>query len=283
MTINVDPPAVKIIAMSRNKYCFSFILLGFCVGLPIGSLAVQQGYIDRQSFDVTGVLPLAPIEGTARYELDRRIFRTTRSLHNTARWTLAVNDVQTDMAHMMSDFSCAAAIALTPEHAPRLAAILTKASADTDGETSMAKRHFKRLRPFQIDPGPICEPASNVENTYDYPSGHTTLGWTWANILAELLPKRAAQILARGRAYGESRIVCGVHNASAVEAGRTSASATLSVVRASPAYQTDFAAARQELAALRSTSTKLNRAQCQLQSDLVAQDIFKSSPRTAKP
>lgn len=249
--------------MSGNKYLLSLVLFGLCVGLPIASLALQQGYIDRQSFDVTAVLPPAPMKGTDRYELDRRIFRTTRALENTSRWTLAVNDVQTDTLHLMSDFSCAAGIALTPERAPRLAALLARASADTGAETSMAKRHFKRPRPFQIDPGPICEPVSDVENTYDYPSGHTTLGWTWANILAELLPERATQILARGRAYGESRIVCGVHNASGVEAGRTSASATLAVVRVRPAYERDFAAARQELAALRSTGTKPDRAQCQ--------------------
>jgi acid phosphatase (class A) len=269
--------------MSRNKYFLWLILLSLCVGPSIGLLALQQGYIDRQSFDVTGVLPLAPIEGTDRYELDRRIFRTTRVLQNTPRWTLAINDVQTDTPHLMSDFSCATEIVLTHERAPHLAALLTRASADTDAESSMAKRHFKRLRPFQIDQGPICEPASDVENTYDYPSGHTTLGWTWASILAELLPERAVQILARGRAYGESRIVCGVHNASAVEAGRTSASATLAVVRASPAYQTDFAAARQELAALRSTGAKPDRAQCQAESDLVAQDIFNRPPGTAAP
>jgi acid phosphatase (class A) len=262
--------------MSRHKYLLPLILLGLCVGPSIGLLALQEGYIDQQSFDVTVVLPAAPVKGTDRYEFDRRIFHATRGFQNTQCWTMATNDVRTDSPHLMSDFSCAAGIVLTPERAPRLAALLARAGADTDAETSKAKFHFKRLRPFLIDPGPICEPASDVENTYDYPSGHTTLGWTWASILAELLPERAVQLLARGRAYGESRIVCGVHNASAVEAGRTSASATLSVVRASPAYQTDFAAARQELATLKSTSAKLDRLQCQAESDLVAQDIFAS-------
>jgi len=269
--------------MLGNKYLLSLILLGLCIGPSIGLLALQQGYIDRQNFDVTGVLPLAPTEGTDRYELDRRVFRTTRALQNTPRWTMAINDVHTDAQHLMSDFSCATGIVLTPERTPRLAALLTRASLDTDGETSMAKLHFKRLRPFQIDQGPICQPASDVKNTYDYPSGHTTLGWTWASILAELFPERAAQILARGRAYGESRIVCGVHDASAVEAGRISASATLAVVRASPAYQTDFAAVREELVALRSANATPDRAQCQAESELVAQDIFKSSSEAAVP
>ncbi len=247
------------------------------LGLPVAAIALQQGYIDRGQFDVTSVLSAAPVEGSDSYEQDRRIFRSTRSLENTPRWTLAVNDVQTDTAHLMADFSCAAGITLSRALAPHLTLLMEKASADTDTETSMAKRHFKRLRPFQIDQGPICEPASDVQDTYDYPSGHTTLGWTWASILAQLLPERAAQILARGRAYGESRIVCGVHNASAVEAGRTSAAATLAVVRANATYQRDFLAAHRNCGGCGPSVAKPGAEQCRAEEALVAEDIFAPS------
>jgi len=255
----------------QSKYIAAFGLLALCA---VPAIAFQQGYIGRDSFNVTSILPAAPVEGSDRYELDRRIFRNTRALQNTTRWDMAVNDVQLDAAHMMADFSCAAGIGLTPEDAPRLTRLLTKASSDTDAESAIAKDHFKRLRPFKIDAGPICEPASDVERTYDYPSGHTTQGWTWATILAELLPERATAILARGRAFGESRIVCGVHNASAVDAGRTSASATLSVIRATQTYRDDFDAARGELRRLKALAAKPDDAQCKTEASLVAQDIF---------
>lgn len=261
----------------KSKY---LVALGLSVLCAAPAIAFRQGYIDRSRFDVTSVLPHAPVEGSDRYALDRRIFRDTRALQNTPRWAMAVNDVRLDAAHMMADFSCAAGITLSPGTAPRLARLLARASSDTEAETSMAKDHFKRLRPFLIDAGPICEPASDVKNSYDYPSGHTTEGWTWATILAELLPDRAAPILARGRAFGESRIVCGVHNASAVEAGRTSASATLSVIRATPDYRDDFDAARKELRGLQATAGKPDDAQCKAEENLVAQDIF--APYDAK-
>lgn len=262
--------------MRRAKYLFGFGLVALCAGLA-SSRAFEGGYIDRAGFDVTSALPDAPTEGTDRYELDREIFRHTRALDNTPRWAMAVNDVQLDATHMLADFSCAAGITLSPASAPRLVRLLTKASRDTDAESGIAKKHFKRLRPFKIDSGPICEPASDVANSYDYPSGHTTQGWTWALILAELLPERAQAILARGRAFGESRIVCGVHNASAVEAGRTSAAATLSVIRARPAYRDDFAAAQDEINGLRATGAKPDDAQCKAEAGLVAQDIFIST------
>jgi acid phosphatase (class A) len=242
------------------------------------SWAAGEGYIDRQTFDVTAVLPPAPLAGSDRYEMDRRVFHDTRFYENTPRWALAVNDYETDMAHMMADFSCATDIVLTSETAPALARLMTRAGNDTSAETSMAKQHFKRLRPFLIDQGPICQPAGEVENTYDYPSGHTTRGWTWAILLAELMPDRAGEILARGRAFGQSRIVCGVHNASAVEAGRISASATLAVMHGSPAFQADMIAARQELMTLAATGEKPDAGQCRAESTLVHMDLFNGAP-----
>ena len=62
------------------------------------------------------------------------------------------------------------------------------------------------------------------------------------------MPDRATPILTRARAYGESRLVCRVHNLSAVEAGRLGATTTMSAIAQTPAYQADFAAAKAELA-----------------------------------
>lgn len=111
--------------------------------------------------------------------------------------------------------------------------------------------------------------------SYDYPSGHATKGWTWALILSELLDDRAAPIMARGRAYGESRVVCGVHNMSAVEAGRMVASSTLTVIRTEPAYQDGVVAARRELDALRKASTPPAAQSCAAEEAVVNQPIFR--------
>jgi acid phosphatase (class A) len=64
-------------------------------------------------------------------------------------------------------------------------------------------------------------------------------------------PENGNALIARGRAIGDSRVVCGVHNASAVEAARLLTSSTMALVTATPEYQADLAAARAELAALR--------------------------------
>jgi acid phosphatase (class A) len=252
-----------------------WLVLGWMLGGPaLAQETVREGYLQSGAFDLLAVLPSAPVQGDARDQADRKIFRQTRAFAGSPRWVLAISDVKTDTASMMSDFSCAAGIVLTPASAPHLAALLDRAARDTGHQTGLAKNFYKRERPFKIDHGEICEPASDVANSFDYPSGHTTLGWTWATILAELLPDRATPILARGRAYGESRVVCGVHNASAVEGGRLSAAATLSAVRATPTYKVDFEAARGELTALQSLNGTLASGQCREERNLIEMNIF---------
>ena len=248
--------------------------------LGAGTMAAGQvgprGYLLPDAFDILRVLPPAPVTGDARDMADRAIFRSTRALQGTPRWEMATNDVKLSPADMMRDFSCAVGATLTPERAPLTAALMRRAGFDTARGSSIAKNFYKRRRPFLNDPGSTCQPPAEVADSYDYPSGHTTAGWTWATLLAQIAPDRATHILARGRAFGESRIVCGVHNASAVEAGRLSASATLTAMAADPAFQHDLAAARDEIAALRRCSGSEERqgGQCAGEAALVAQRVY---------
>lgn len=234
------------------------------------------GYLKPGAFDVLAVLPPAPKATDPRGLADRAIFKATRALQGSPRWAMATNDVKSAPADLFRDFNCAMGITMTPENAPRTAALLRRAMFDTGRQTGIAKTFYKRQRPFLIDRGPICQPASEVADSYDYPSGHTTAGWTMATLLAEIAPDRATALLARGRAYGESRIVCGVHNASAVEAGRLSASSTLTAMQGDPAFTTDLAGARQEIAALRQpgAAAKHDTVQCTREAALVAQPLY---------
>lgn len=231
------------------------------------------GYLQPGAFDILAVLPPAPRRGDARWKADRAIFKQTRRLRGTARWALATGDVDYSMPALMRDFSCAAGLRLSPDRMPRLAALVARAAADTGTSSRIGKDYYKRPRPYQIDHGPICQPAEELKGSYDYPSGHTTLGWTWATVLAELMPDRATPILARGRQYGESRIVCGVHNQSAVEGGRLTAAATLAAVRGLPQFQADLAAAAAELSAARQAGGAPDEAQCRAEMATLASPV----------
>ena len=202
-----------------------------------GAFERPKGYLAPGEFDVTHVLEPAPRSGDPRYDTDRKIFRDTRKLVGTPRYALATADVDYSPAAMLRDFSCSAGVVLTPTTAPTLMTLLVRAESDTAGQSGAAKTFYQRQRPYLIDHGQTCQAPAELYDrqahhaSYDYPSGHATLGWTMALILASLEPDRAQPILQRGRAFAESRFVCGVHNESAVEAGMLSASATMAVVQ----------------------------------------------------
>jgi acid phosphatase (class A) len=126
-------------------------------------------------------------------------------------------------------------------------AALVRASVLAAGS---AKLKFTRPRPFVTDPTlAICVPTQRlaIAQSYSYPSGHATLGWTVALLLAEMAPERAEAILLRGREFGDSRVICGVHYPSDVEAGRLAAAGLVARLHADPAFAAAFATARSAL------------------------------------
>jgi acid phosphatase (class A) len=77
------------------------------------------------------------------------------------------------------------------------------------------------------------------------------VAWAWGLILAEIAPDRSTEILRRAREIGDSRIICGVHYLSDVEEGRTNGSILVAALHANPAFRSDLAKARAEVAAAR--------------------------------
>jgi acid phosphatase (class A) len=264
-------------AAERRVTKRAWILGGvLAIAAPTVLLGQQQraGYLPSGTIDITHVLPPAPQKGDLRYAADRAIFKATRHWLGTPRGELATRDVNTGIPYMMSAFSCSVGVALTPQNAPALVKVVGKAGIDTQTQSGAAKDYFKRLRPFQIDKGKTCQAPEELKGSYDYPSGHATWAWTWASLLTELAPDRATAIMARGRAYGESRIVCGVHNSTAVEAGRMTSASTLAAVHAQAAFQADLALARAELTALRADPATPKPENCAAEATLVSQPIL---------
>jgi acid phosphatase (class A) len=256
------------------------ISLTALAGLAVAQQAAPPkivGYLtDQTAPNGALIIPPAPAPGADRYAADRAIFKATRALEGTPRWALAQNDNQLSIADIERDFSCAIGVKITPADAPKLSLLLARAMRDAGRVSNGAKDIFKRDRPFKIDAGDICIPHDDgLDKSYDYPSGHTTASWTLGLILAELAPDRSTQILTRARAYGESRVVCGVHNASAIEAGRTAGAITEAAINGSSEFRADLEAARGELAVLRADpANAADGGQCQAEAELTAKTPY---------
>ena len=209
------------------------------------------GYLPNETVpDTFKILPPPPKSSSPARSEDEAAYRETRKLQGAPRWALASDDAVLTPLSLLADESCAMNVSLGPANAPELVKLLTRVGRDSSQIVNKAKDQFKQLRPFVVEGGPICTESDRqgIAKSYSYPSGHSTYSWAASLILAELAPERATPILARGRAYGESRVVCGVHWVSDVEEGRTNASILVAVLHSNPAFMADLAEAKLEVA-----------------------------------
>jgi len=206
-----------------------------------------RGYLSAETLDTTLVVPPPPAPDSPTAQADRAAFLASRALEGTPRWNMAIVDLKE--ADILQNLSCAIGADLNPLKMRHLTGLLIRMAPDVSRAVSRPKHLYGRPRPYLVDEGTICTARSKgLARSPDYPSGHATWSWAVGLVMAELVPERSTQILTRARAFGESRIVCGVHNASSVAAGRINATSVVAALHGSPAFREDMAEARVELA-----------------------------------
>ena len=203
-----------------------------------------------QATDSVALLPPPPAPGSAAEARDREAMRAALALRGSPRWDQAMIDAELLVPDATAVMSCAAGFTINSRATPAIDKLLKRATADLGLSGSAAKRKYQRARPFMDNGEPSCSPGWEplLRKDGSYPSGHSAVGYGWGLILAEIVPARATQLVARGRAYGDSRRVCNVHWLSDVEEGRVTAAATVARLHAEPAFQQDLEAARIEAA-----------------------------------
>jgi acid phosphatase (class A) len=112
---------------------------------------------------------------------------------------------------------------------PATARLLEDVLNDQTVATSAAKDFFKRKFPAAAEmPGDsyrewTCDEADRKPSTLplrSYPSGHSTMAYTFGIVLAALIPEKSQAILGRSASYAYSREICGDHYHSDVQAGQ---------------------------------------------------------------
>lgn len=218
------------------------------------------GYLGGKSgVDAATIIGPPPAPTSPRGKAERAQFNETRKLVNTQAWSEAIADADLSGKNGMKSFSCAAGVTISAEATPTLANLLLRITDDAAKIYQPAKATYKRPRPPVGNKAPICVPREAwIDTDGSYPSGHSLIGWAWGSVLAELVPEKASPILARGKAFGDSRVVCGVHFQSDVEAGRYVGSALVTRLHDDPAFMADLAKARAEIAASKANGPPAN-------------------------
>ena len=233
------------------------------------------GYLAKEALpNSAALLPPPPALGSAGLALDQEVARAALAMRDSARWTLAAMDADLTFPNAAGTFSCALGAPVTEQDTPRLYQMLRRVLADASYATYAAKAKYQHARPFMLDDQPICTPNNEkpLRTEGSYPSAHTSIGWASALVLAEASPDQTDTILARGLAFGQSRLVCNVHWESDVIEGRTIGAATVARLHADPAFLADLAAAKDELAAVRAKQLPPQR-NCAFEAEALAQTL----------
>jgi acid phosphatase (class A) len=213
-----------------------------------------NGYLPPAELpDSLALLPAPPAPGSAAQAADDAAFHELTKFLGTSRGALALQDANLSFPKAAEVFACSLGIPISEQETPNLNMLLRRSMTDAGLATYKAKNKYQRRRPFVVFKVASCTPADEGFLAQDgsYPSGHASVGWTWALTLTELAPDRAAAILERGRAFGQSRGVCGVHWKSDIESGRVIGAATLARLHANPVFSAQLQAARAEIAQAR--------------------------------
>jgi len=223
------------------------------------------------------LVPSPPVAGSAGFALDEQVSREARALRGTPRFAQAHRDAELGFPEGANQFACAIGLDVDAQKTPALYRLLERSRIDASAATRAAKHQYQRARPFMVNGEPTCTPEDEdgLRKNGSYPSGHTSIGWAWALILSEIVPERADAIQARGRNYGESRLVCNVHWQSDILEGRFMGAAAVARLHDNADFNRDLLAARKEIAAARNAGARPSR-------DCVAEEaVLKVRPQSA--
>jgi acid phosphatase (class A) len=229
--------------------------------------------------DALGLIPAPPVPGSSRMAADEEIYRESVRWRGTARWRLAMLDANVQFPQAASVFACAAAINVSQQATPQLYLLLQRTVIDAGKSTLAAKQKYQRPRPFAVFDDAMCLPeqAAALRRNDAFPSGHASLGWAWALILAELVPDRADAIFRRGYEFGQSRVVCGLHWQSDVDAGRLIGAAVVARLHGNAQFTTALQAARRETTEARNSSAE-HAVDCEAERAALAAAVPTASP-----
>lgn len=201
----------------------------------------EPPYFAAGEIDLTLYLAPPPRPGSAAQQADLEAVLDAQKRRSAAE----VEEARADRKLSVFRFADVLGGGFSEERLPKTAALARKACQEASDVTAVAKRFWGRPRPYLTSPE--VRPVTSNFTAGSYPSGHSTCGYLWAILLADMLPERRDALFARGIRFGRNRVVGGVHYPTDVQAGRLGAAVIAAVMFRSPVFRADLGAARQEL------------------------------------
>lgn len=213
-----------------------------------------RGYLPTGAIDVGTVLAGPPAIDSAGDKADVAHVREVNAHANALRWQRAM----LDDASVYDRFTEQLGFRPDRKRFPRFVRLLNRVAEDALAAGGDAKKRYPRPRPFQrfaltrvCGQAKVAKPDASPSGGASYPSGHAVVSWAVALVMMEASPQSAQAIVLRAVDFGESRVVCGLHFPSDIDAGHLVATAVIDKLFALPEFRRDFQCAKTELQSVR--------------------------------
>ena len=220
------------------------LLAFFAASLRAGE--TKSKYLAKGQPDPIALLAPPPVAGSPEDAADLDTTFQAYSTATPAERARGIDEISLTIFH----FAPAIGPWFAPGKFPKTEALFKEVEAEAKAAISRGKKHWQRIRPYHVDPARFPNAIEHEERTdYSYPSGHSTRATVFALLLAEIFPDKHDALLAISRDIGWHRVEGGVHYPTDIYAGRVLGQAMVRELMANPAFRSDLAEAKAELAA----------------------------------
>jgi acid phosphatase (class A) len=223
-----------------RQFSFAVALCLSLLALPL--CAKDLHYLPGNKPDALTLLAPPPLPDSAEQAADLQEVREVSHAATPADLIAA----RSESKFSIFTFTPAIGDFFQPGKFPKTEALMHNVLSDAGTVIDGAKDHWKRPRPYAIDPSLA---SGKLETSFSYPSGHSTGSMVLALVLADLFPDKHDAIIAIARNIGWHRVEYGRHYPTDIYAGRVLAQAIVREMKKSDDFQKDFAAAQAEIAA----------------------------------
>jgi acid phosphatase (class A) len=220
----------------------SVLTITCTVALPAGASPV---FLSTAYYNPAELLPPPPADGSPSAKAEMDELHRIEKARTADQFARALAD---DHDEDITAFSQVMGPGFDLKVLPKTAALFADVKAEEKTAAKLAKDYFKRNRPWIIDPS-LKSCAQDDPPQSSYPSGHATMGYAMAVILAKLAPEKAQAIMARASEYAENRLVCGMHYRRDIVAGEVLGTVVSAELMTTFGFQEEFDAAKNELRA----------------------------------
>ncbi|TPK65326.1 phosphatase PAP2 family protein [Mesorhizobium sp. B2-4-19] len=212
--------------------------------LVIGSAARAEDakpFVTNKDIDLTMILPPPPANDSAQTKAELGEVLTLQVTRTPEMVASAVADSEENVWR----FANVMGPNFNKDKLPKFSAFFDRVVETEGAVVDPAKDVWKRPRPHQLSD--LVKPVVKLSSSGSWPSGHATVGTMMGIILADMVPEKRAEIMARAAEYAHNREIGGIHYASDVEMGKISGSVIAALLLNRDDFKAEYETARAEL------------------------------------